>query len=283
MKKKIVSIMILITIVGIATYAFINQITNKPEKVNVINHQLKYGMEFPVDDLYDPVTEQMYNDNMKNKLIFLVSSECKGCMSDLEIIKMISHIYEDESLDILIVWSEIYNNDFITRHGLTAIKNYSYIGNNIIASQTPFYFLVGADNNIIFADNQMELLMEKLYDMPIDIQHVMSRTNEYLVNKYGNSDAPLLVYFTMEGCGDCELADQMIIDKGINDMYDVQRIFSYRTQNTDLEVDKYKILMKIYNISWYPSFLIVNDDEYHFYGEENTEAFLDFAQDLFSN
>ena len=125
--------------------------------------------------------------------------------------------------------------------------------------------------------------MEKLYDMPIDRQHVMSRTNEYLVNKYGNSDVPLFVYFTMEGCGDCELADQMIIDKGINDMYDVQRIFSYRTQNTDLEVDKYKILMKIYNISWYPSFLIVYDEEYHFYGEENTEDFLDFAQDLFTH
>jgi hypothetical protein len=41
--------------------------------------------------------------------------------------------------------------------------------------------------------------------------------------------------------------------------------------------------MKIYNISWYPSFLIVYDEEYHFYGEENTEDFLDFAQDLFTH
>ena len=281
MNKKKLVVGTLLSIVIIFTSVIIYYINNKPERVDMSNGQLKYGMQFPFDDLYDPVTDELYIEQQKNKLIFLVSSECKGCMSDLNILKMLNYIYSDDNLEVLLVWSEIFNNDFIEKHELDSIRNYSYIGDETIASQTPFFFLVDNNNKILFCDSQIDLLVEKLQDMTANTKDVISKANEYLLSNYGNDKDPLFVYFTMEGCGDCEFADQLIVEKELNNIYNIQRIYSYRTQNPDLEVDKYKILMKIYKITWYPSFLILSNDEYHFYGEENTKEFLDFAEILF--
>ena len=70
-----------------------------------------------------------------------------------------------------------------------------------------------------------------------------------------------VVYFSMRGCEDCRAADNILDnDLEILDIYDINRIYDapdLLDQST--LVDDFKIFSRVYEIDWYPTFLIFDN------------------------
>ena len=76
-----------------------------------------------------------------------------------------------------------------------------------------------------------------------------------------------MIYFAMEGCKDCEAANQ-IIDEDITTIYNIEKIYTENDYGSEQFVDLNDIFATLYDISWYPSFLIIEDNQnYRIVGE----------------
>ena len=93
----------------------------------------------------------------------------------------------------------------------------------------------------------------------------MQMADNYLKEKYQSGEKPLLVYFAMDGCSDCEAANPIIEGEKIQDKYQVVTIYREKDKGKEI-IDTYSLLKRVYEITWYPSFVIL-DKETRIIGE----------------
>lgn len=83
----------------------------------------------------------------------------------------------------------------------------------------------------------------------------------------------------MDGCPDCQNAEKLLNDNNIASKYDMITIYTVDSKGEKECVDEGEVLKNIYDIDWYPSFLILDGDKYEFIGQESDEKLLEKLKD----
>lgn len=91
---------------------------------------------------------------------------------------------------------------------------------------------------------------------------------------------PSLIYFAMEGCPDCESAMEILTKNSILDHYNIQTIYTKDSYGEKEFVDSGDFFMSIYGIDWYPSFLILKENEHIFIGQKTEQELVGILQKL---
>ena len=132
------------------------------------------------------------------------------------------------------------------------------------------YFILDSKNEILMVTDSTEKLIKKIFSFTdIPKEEIINSSNNYLVNKVNAyRDKEILIYFAMSGCPDCEEADKMIADNNITEEYNMITLYTEQSYGEEEYVDISKLFSTIYDVEWYPSFLIIKPDGYQFIGKE---------------
>lgn len=163
----------------------------------------------------------------------------------------------------MLVWADkLPDADVLDYYGM---GDCSYLANNFhAASSYNTVFLADEDNNIIFKDDTgYEVILDRIIELAIlDNDELILNANTYiienLVKQYNNKTN--LIYFSMPGCPDCADADPIVYDGEVTDKFHITRIEIVKGAEAYDIKDEYSIFKKIYKIDWYPSFLIIKND-----------------------
>ena len=140
---------------------------------------------------------------------------------------------------------------------------------NKTLSESPSAYIINSKGNIVFTTSDMKKIMEKIIKMEdINVQEIVLNSNNYLKDMIQEDNSKTdMIYFAMEGCKDCEAANQ-IIDEDITTIYNIEKIYTENDYGSEQFVDLNDIFATLYDISWYPSFLIIEDNQnYRIVGE----------------
>lgn len=267
MKKKRVLVLLLLVLVlcfalGIAIFFLL-----RSKKLDVI--YLRYGDEITQVQVYDiNGNEATIQPASEYTLLFYLSAYCGSCIEYLPEISLLQEIFSEGDVSVRIVWLEKPPRSQLRKYNIPDEINYS-MGDKIkLDSSTPTYYLLDKSGKVIFKDVVAANLMDKAAELGIfSLPEVRERLNAYLRRKYDvqGKKGLTMIIFSLEGCPDCADADKMISDKKLDDIYSVNRIYSWR-DNAEPR-DRFKIYRYVYDISWYPSFLVLSDDDYSFIGQ----------------
>lgn len=266
MKKKYIVmlsliLLILFLLLGMAAFFAI-----KSKTLDTV--YLRYGDKIDQIQVYDMNNNAVsIQTTSKYTLLFYLSAYCGSCIEYLPEISLLYEILSDVDIEIKVVWLENPPKLQLSKNNLPYEINYS-MGNKIkLDSSTPTYYLLDENGTVIFKDVVATNLIDKATELGVfSSPSVKERLNDYVRREYGNPNKGTLtmVYFALEGCADCAKADEMIYNKNLEELFTIYRIYSYRDSVTPR--DRYKIYKNIYEISWYPSFLILSEDDYRFVG-----------------
>lgn len=80
----------------------------------------------------------------------------------------------------------------------------------------------------------------------------------------------------MTGCSDCSAADRVLETKQVKNNFNITKLY-YKNEVNDKEyIDYHDMFLNVFNIEWYPSFLILkSDNSYQFIGETSVENLQD--------
>ncbi len=232
---------------------------------------LAFGDDFSQVKLFDGNGEEaQLQESSKYKLVFVVDSLCGTCRKQLEVVERLQEFYEPY-LSVSVVWEEkMLDENALKKYNIPKNINYVLKANKIVTS-TPTAFILDEDNKICFVSTNMDNVVRKLNDLEeVDIGVVRERVCRYF-SKQNETSKDTLVYFALQGCGDCEKAD-MIIDRDVKEKYNMIKIYDSGAYGEEEYVDLDNIYQSIFEIEWYPSFLLINKDgKYTFVGETKNE------------
>ena len=113
-------------------------------------------------------------------------------------------------------------------------------------------------------------MIQKIFSLEVITKEdaIINTNNHFSCALSSNKDKPLLICFSMEGCPDCKAADEVIEQsEDIKNNYDIVRIYRSNSKEKHDYTDVYELYRHIYDINWYPSFIILEDGTYRFIGE----------------
>ena len=275
------AVLILILSVAVIT-------TNSEKIMNAIfpgkEQIIEYGDDFSKVTYYDGSRElNVSTIDSEYKLVYYLHADCSSCIEMLPLIDRIQSVFSDCNMKIILLWDNEIPKKTLSGYDFESYSLHKTQLDNVYGS----VFLIDGANKVVFKDNkQLDSLVIKLFDLGIgDSATLISNTNSYIVENYGykGSDKPLMVYFSMIGCPDCEAVDPIIDSSEISEHYNVIKISVEKNtiaDKTDLFMDDLKLYKKVYSISWYPSFLLIDNDRYMFVGETEKEELLQIFRDF---
>ncbi len=194
-------------------------------------------------------------------------------------------LYCSEKLDYVIYWEDAIPKNLLDKNLISREKNFSLQGKYKLSSVTPTYFMINSDGRLEFAANDFELIIKKIVSDQINSQDLMiENANKYIKSQVieNTSDKLNLIYFSMTGCPDCMVAEDLLNSEPVKDAFEISTIYSKSEMDHKKYIDKYNMFLNIYGIDWYPSFLILDKNgEYKFVGktpvEKLEDALLNYA------
>jgi thiol-disulfide isomerase/thioredoxin len=263
--KKIVLICISVFIIGVIIFSFYfyNNYVH-----NVKSVDLSYGDIFPKVDIYnsDGSKVDIFVSKKKYKVIFYVSNHCQACINALSPISRVMQLYDSNDFDFLMLWENGIAKSKIEKSSIAISKNYSLHNKVRLSSLTPMGYILDENNKVIFiSDADIELIINKIVELQgnpdkkkkafdLIVKDFKSMGSEFDPNK-----STLLVFHT-DGCEACKNVKEKV-DKNA-ELKNKMNIFSIEGRNsTDdtLYSDYLDIYSKIYNISFYPSYCVINN------------------------
>jgi hypothetical protein len=198
------------------------------------------------------------------KFIVYLSPDCSTCITHLPILKKVNETFgKDTNLAFMLMWADKLPDESILDY--YGFSECSYFVSDFHAAKSyNTVFLADADNNIIFKDDTgYNGILDNIMELDIlNRDDLILNANIYiienLVKQYDSKTN--LIYFSMPGCPDCAEADPIVYDNEITDKFHITRIELVKGAEMHEIKDEYNIFRKIYSIDWYPSFLIINDD-----------------------
>lgn len=237
---------------------------------------LEYGDSFKEVKILD-TRENSVNleENMKEyTFVFYVDKNCRACLNSLETISQINKIYSDKYANVVILWENEIELNYAKKKGIPIENNYK-LDKAYINTVTPTCYILDSNLNIIFCGVGIEDMIKKIkqLDIPMDEIHNAVNRNiiEPIIQAENKENKKVLVYFSMIGCPDCEAAEKVINSSDIQKKYNIVTLYRDR-ENVPMEkqskIDHSNLLSKLYDIVWYPSFLVIDeDDQYKQIGE----------------
>ena len=279
MKKNILIIFLLLVIAILGCIILVSSFKDNNIQYNYSQNIKAYGDDFSDIVMYDE------NDNPSNisdidadyRIAFFLHRDCSSCINMLPQIERLAEVYKAADLKVLLLWENEIPSDNISANN---ILNYS-LHNVQIDDVYGTCFVIDKANKVEFRDESglNSLVLKLSDDIDCDKEEIIESTNNYIRNHYGtgNSEKPMLIYFSMIGCPDCEEADTVIYTDDIQDKYEIIKI---SIDKNDLKVDKdgymddMRLYKNIYSITWYPSFLLLSEDKYEFIGEVSMDELI---------
>lgn len=271
MNKKIKGIiLLLILIIAITLITVVFYFNNKKEFV-----YLDFGDTFPKFEVTNYQDEKLKfpPTHKKYKLVFYLDTNCKTCVDQLEIVRRLNYMLEDNNIELNILWKDKIDLTLLNKHYIPLSMNYS-LTNKKIDTNTPTIYILDDNNKIIFNTMESEKLMKKIMDLEgISLDKIKEKTNKFFLGEYKktnkyDTNKSLLVYFTLEGCSDCEKADSVIQNINVQKKHNILKVYNSNISENNGEVIDYgNLFLNLYSIEWYPSFLKIKDNKSIFIGE----------------
>lgn len=262
---------IIIVIAGIASVLFICIGFYMMNYTKLDNREillLEYGDTFPTDHLYNADDSTYIPDNRYYIYVYL-SKHCGSCLENFSSISKLFKIYQTPELTIKIIWEEETPPMRVLEKYEISTESSLFMDKSVkLSSSVPKYYIVDDNNNVVFVDNTIKKIVEKIQSLDIvDDNTLFTNAADYIVSSYvKQSGGDTIIYFTMEGCKDCQFADTIIENIAKEHPFELIRIYSYHTEDPQRICDKDAIFLNALGIDWYPSFLILTESGQSFIG-----------------
>lgn len=201
-------------------------------------------------------------------VVTYLSDSCSTCIDVLSDFKRFSQVFGEE-LNYTILWVDDVPQSYLTKYSIDESINFS-LNNTKISTSTPTFYIVDKSSNIIFRDIRRDNLIKKLIEMEVvSPETLIENSNQFILKNYFalDNNNPKLVYFYMPGCPDCKVADAFLKDSELAKEVDVAYIYKYNSTDYTKDIDKDQLFTSVYGITWYPSFLVFEGDNYRLIGE----------------
>lgn len=268
--------LIYIAIIGLGTfvlgvlscYLFINPVSNS-NRTKDDSILMQYGDN--IEDVTYKSLEGENNSLMNNNeygVIFYIDPYCESCLKSFVMAKRMDDVL-GKYLDIFIIWRQNPNSDIIKKIGVSKEKQF-IVDNMQISNPYPSYFIIDNTGKIIFNVDNLEKLSKKVVKLDcFTDDDIKKLANKYFLGQIPNDNQkPALVYFAMEGCKDCAAVEKFLESKHVQDFYNIITVYTEDSYGEEI-VDIGKFFLEIYDINWYPSFVILKDGTYQFIGESS--------------
>lgn len=232
---------------------------------------LNYGDSFRNIPLLDWKQESVDLDNSswEYTFVYYLDKGCSSCTDSLTTISHICDVYAEMNVTNMIIWEGKSGASHAEKNGIPIEYNYT-MNDAYIGTATPTFYILDQDMNVIFRGETMDDMVKKISLLNISDEETINKT---YVNSLGDAqdERPILVYFSMIGCPDCELVNPIVESSDIQEVFQVITFYRDR-DNVPVEkmeqVDNGSLLAEIYGVDWYPSFLILQKSgEYELVGE----------------
>ena len=263
--KKIVLICIAIFITGVLIFSFYFYNNNIYQAKSV---DLSYGDIFPKVDIYNSsgAKVDISASKKKYKVIFYTSNHCQACINALSPISRVMQLYDSNDFDFIILWENEMAKSKIQKSAIDINKNYSLHNKVRLSSLTPMGYILDENNKVIFtSDADIELMINKIVELQgkpdkkekafdLIVKDFKSRGSDFGANK------PTLLIFYTDGCEECKNVKKKIKNTKLKNKMNIFPIEGRNSTDDNLYSDYLDIYSKIYNISFYPSYCIINNE-----------------------
>lgn len=239
---------------------------------------LDYGDQFAGVEMVDTEGEiAELHTHEKYTVVTYLSSSCSSCIKVLADFNRFSYVFGD-SLEYRILWLDEIPFAYVDKYSVDRSINFSLSGKVKISTSTPTFYILDENGKVVFRDISRENLITKLINLQlVPIDTLIVNANEYICkNLYkANSVKDKLIYFYMPGCPDCEAANSVLSEIKLEDQFDIKYVYKYDTTDSSKVIDYDKLFASIYDITWYPSFLVLSDNGYRIIGKMPIDEIID--------
>lgn len=244
---------------------------------NEILH-IEYGDVLPIDEA-DYMNHSTKNQNYDYKVYLLIDPYCDSCVSKVDVANRLAEILGDFPIGIYILWKQQPSEEKVKAVNISE-ENQVVFNDKEIINEYPSYFIADSLEKIIMITDDEEKLVKKLKEIEGETE-LRDRANSYLLNLKSVQKKKRLIYFAMDGCPDCErvMSNSKVVD--VLNKYDLITVYTSNSYGEQEFVDIGNIFRNIFDISWYPSFLIIDEDgSTHFIGEEPDDNVIEDLEKL---
>ncbi len=241
-------------------------------KVSRVQEELLIEPEskFPIEKL--TVIEKQKNiiSKQKYKIFLYIDPYCDSCNDKFVTVERMYNILQKEKIGVNVIWKRTPKDSLVKAVAIP--KSNQYVTECIqIMNEYPMYIITDASNEIVMMTDEESKVIQKLFSMEgVNKNKIVRASNTYLSGLIENLDKEKqsLVYFAMEGCPDCDRAVKILEENQIMNKYNVLTIYTEESYGEHKVADIGDLFMSLYEIEWYPSFLIMDGENFKFVGKE---------------
>lgn len=242
-------------------FLFLLSISALAEDVSMSNGIVyyQYGDTFEAT-LYNAQGDEVALPDVPSLVIY-VSAECETCLTLTSQLPQLFEILGDEFVNILILWQDVIPTEHVNMYHLPMSNCLTLAGKAQIGGITPSVYIIDEKGIVRFCDTDMKRAVEKLLSKDYYPNgYLVERADRYLQSQMKTQEEKVpLLYFAMTGCPDCaEADDAMQGNPEIDELFSITRIHRYNETNPEKWTDYFSLIVNIYGITWYPSFLVFN-------------------------
>lgn len=276
-RKNTITILIFIICIGILCGILLSHIrTNKGEQSYI---SLRYGDIFP-KDIIQFISDDPSERTSEYEIIFYTSLYCSSCADEIPYIAEIMNSIDGCGVDTILLLDDkpiMFSYDIDNSNIALIDAHYK------LSDGYPRYYITNNDE-IYFSTSDLSILVEKIFTMEIiNIEECRKSTITNLLNNhFRQNDKNNIIYMKMENCPDCLEADTLMKSNEVKSTFNVLEIYSNKTSDESYKVDKYNFYRYLFNINWYPSFILIYDSgsTYKLIGRSSFE---EYSEMIFSN
>lgn len=193
------------------------------------------------------------------KIVYFFDEKCGTCVENLPFIERINQFVSSE-IDVYLLWNNDIKSSLVQKYRLDSLHNIRLDKCNKLLDGFPTIYILDEENTVIYRDynNNEEKFVQKLLSLECINTQTKEMANRYFLQNF-KKEKPVLVYFAMEGCPDCEAVKSIVEDIQINQMFEVITLYDNAATNQQF-IDSYNLFYHIYEIDWFPTFLIIESE-----------------------
>ena len=265
MSNKVKKTIALVSIVFILTVILIVVCLAYFLRDNSVDAYIEYKDNIEYLDIFDKENNlyELKKDDKYKVLIFL-SDRCSTCIDALPTIEKLNEIVcKNQNIDLYLLWRNKIPTTKLKKHNLVDCS--FSLKNVYIASNYESCFVVDNENVVVFLDNNLNNLMGVISGLNIlDKNKLKDNSNTYIKNKYFKNDNGKLdlVCFSIANCNGCVTALSILnSSNSISEKYNFEYITDVKSNQPQFKKDNIDIFKYVYDIQWYPTFLIFNNKD----------------------
>ncbi len=219
-RKKIVCMTLMFLAGCFFTFIIIIVILWNSNKLGGEELVLEYGDSFidvPIID-WNGKRVDVSKERFEYIFVYYLDKSCSTCIESLEVINHICKVYEKMNISNMIIWDGEMGSKQIQKYGIPNNINYS-LENAHISASTPAFYILDKDLNIIFQVKDMKDMLAKICLLDVSKEEIVNEKYISPMFEGSKEDKPILVYFAMVGCPDCELVNPIIHSSDIQNSF----------------------------------------------------------------